>query len=223
MRKCEWRWNVSDALELVILDNDNDKSCIIIDLCEHLSQRYVWNVSLRCCVILLTYLLTYIPGLDTCIIYRDDFIKLKHILCYWPLVRGIHRSPANSLHKGQWRRALIFFLICSWTNGWANHQDDCDLRHYRAHYDVTVMYIFVRVALIINQHWFSQCHGIVEKFILESFMWMGPSDLYYRRLWNRIGVMLCKNRHKLTLLEQLGLFHGPWCHIIWNVKHTELQ
>ena len=29
---------------------------------------------------------------------------------YWTFVRGIHRSPMNSPHKGQWRVALMFFL-----------------------------------------------------------------------------------------------------------------
>ena len=58
---------------------------------------------------------------------------------YWPFVRGPHRSPANSPHKGQWRGALMFSLICAWTNGWANNQDAGDLRRHRAHYDVTVM------------------------------------------------------------------------------------
>ena len=29
-------------------------------------------------------------------------------------VRGIHRSLANSPHKGQWRGALMFSLICAW-------------------------------------------------------------------------------------------------------------
>ena len=28
----------------------------------------------------------------------------------WPFVRGIHRSPVNSPHKGQWRGALMFFF-----------------------------------------------------------------------------------------------------------------
>ena len=37
----------------------------------------------------------------------------KHFPRYWPFVRGIHRSLVNSLHKGQWRRALIFSLICA--------------------------------------------------------------------------------------------------------------
>ena len=26
-------------------------------------------------------------------------------------------------HKGQWRGALIFCLICAWTNGWVNYQN----------------------------------------------------------------------------------------------------
>ena len=32
---------------------------------------------------------------------HDDVIKWKHFLCYWPFVRGIHRSPMNSPLKGQ--------------------------------------------------------------------------------------------------------------------------
>ena len=52
------------------------------------------------------------------ICYHDDVIKWKHFPRYWPLVRGIHRSPVNSPHKGQWRRALMFSLICVWINAW---------------------------------------------------------------------------------------------------------
>ena len=43
-------------------------------------------------------------------------------------MRGIHRSPVNSPHKGQWRGALIFSLICVWTNGWVNNREAGDLR-----------------------------------------------------------------------------------------------
>ena len=53
---------------------------------------------------------------------------------------GIHRSPVNSPHKGQWRGALMFSLICVWINGWINNREAGDLRRYRAHYDVIVMY-----------------------------------------------------------------------------------
>ena len=41
-------------------------------------------------------------------ISHDDIIKWKHFPCYWPFVQGIHRPPVNSLHKGQWCRALMF-------------------------------------------------------------------------------------------------------------------
>ena len=71
--------------------------------------------------------------------YHDDVIKWKHFPRYWPFVRGIHRSPVNSPHKGQWRRALMFSLICVWIQGWINNREAGDLRRYRAHYDVTVM------------------------------------------------------------------------------------
>ena len=70
---------------------------------------------------------------------HDDVIKWKHFPRYWPFVRGIHRSPVNSPHKGQWRGALIFTLICVWINGWVNNREAVDLRRYRTHYDVTVM------------------------------------------------------------------------------------
>ena len=62
---------------------------------------------------------------------------------YWPFVRGIHRSPVNSPHKGQWRGALMFSLICVWINGWVKNGEAGDLRRYRAHYDVTVMSLYM--------------------------------------------------------------------------------
>ena len=71
--------------------------------------------------------------------FHDDVIKWKHFLRYWPFVWGIHRSTANSPHKGQWRGALIFSLICVWINGWVNNREAGDLRRHRAHYDVIVM------------------------------------------------------------------------------------
>ena len=81
------------------------------------------------------------PCFSTIQPYHDDVIKWKHFPRYWPFVRGIHRSPVNSPHKGQWRGALMFSLICAGINGWVNTREAGDLRRYRGHYDVTVMYI----------------------------------------------------------------------------------
>ena len=66
-------------------------------------------------------------------------MKWKHFPRYWPLVRGFHRSPANSPHKGQWRRALMFPLIYALVYGWVNNREAGDLRCHCAHYDDTVM------------------------------------------------------------------------------------
>ena len=68
---------------------------------------------------------------------NDDVTKWKHFPRYWPFVRGIHRSPVNSPHKGQ--EALMFSLICARINGWVNNREAGDLRRHRAHYDVIVM------------------------------------------------------------------------------------
>ena len=72
-------------------------------------------------------------------IYDDDIIKWKYFPRHWPFVRGIHRSPVNSPHNGQWCGALMFSLICAWINNWVNNHEAGDLRCHRAHYDVIVM------------------------------------------------------------------------------------
>ena len=70
---------------------------------------------------------------------HDDVIKWKHFRGYWSIVRGIRRSSVNSPHKGHWRVALMFTLICARISGWVNSCEAGDLRRRRAHYDVTVM------------------------------------------------------------------------------------
>ena len=71
----------------------------------------------------------------------DRNIDKLHFPRYWPFVWGIHRSSLNSPHKGQWRGALIFSLICAWINGWVNNREAGDFRRNRTHYDVNVMWV----------------------------------------------------------------------------------
>ena len=70
--------------------------------------------------------------------------QIIFFLCYWPLVRGIRRSPRNSPHKGQWLGALMFSLIYAWTSVWVNNGDAGDLRRHRCHFDVTVTVYLLR-------------------------------------------------------------------------------
>ena len=75
---------------------------------------------------------------------HNDVNKWKLFPRYWPFVRGIHRSPVNSPHKGQWRGDLMFSLIYFRINVWINNREAGDLRRHRAHYGATVM---------LNQAW----------------------------------------------------------------------
>ena len=94
---------------------------------------------------------------------HDEVIEWKHFPRYWPFVWGIHRSPENSPHKGQWRGALMLSLICARANSWANNGDADGLRRHRAHYDVIVMMLTI-VSIAIHQ-W--QC--ISDCFVFYAF------------------------------------------------------
>ena len=52
---------------------------------------------------------------------------------------GFRRHRWIPRTQGQWLGALMFSLIYTWINGWANNGEAADLRRHRAHYDVTVM------------------------------------------------------------------------------------
>ena len=75
-------------------------------------------------------------GESNSLVFRETW---KNFPRYWPFVRGIDQLPVNSDHKGQWRGALMFSLICAWTTGWVYNRDTGDLRRHSVHYDVTVM------------------------------------------------------------------------------------
>ena len=55
------------------------------------------------------------------------------------LCAGNSSVPVNSPHKGQWRGALMFSLVCARMNDWVNNREAGDLRRHRGHYDVSVM------------------------------------------------------------------------------------
>ena len=50
-------------------------------------------------------------------------------------------SPVTGEFPVQSQWALMFSLICAWTNGWVNNREVGDMRRHRTHYDVTVMII----------------------------------------------------------------------------------
>ena len=69
-------------------------------------------------------------------------------------LRGIHRSPVNSPHKGQWRGAFVFLLICVGINDWINNLEAGDLRRHLGHYDVNVMFICPYLGIVFAKSFF---------------------------------------------------------------------
>ena len=72
---------------------------------------------------------------------------------YWHFVRRIPRPLVNSPHKGQWRGALMFSLICAWINGWVNNGEAGNLRRHRAHYGVIVMRVWQQGHFMVPSQW----------------------------------------------------------------------
>ena len=121
---------------------------------------------------------------------HDDFIKWKHFTCYWPIVWGIHWSLVNSPHKGQWRGALMFSLICTWINAGVNNREAGDLRRHSAHYDDIGMAedeIFCRdLSVDVPSQWETTLHCNVISYWLGAYTkWsLTPAELgQWRGCW----------------------------------------
>ena len=128
--------------------------------------------------------------LINCVWHHDNVIQWKHFPRYWPFVQGIHRSPVNSPHKGQWRGALMFSLICVWIN----NREAGDLRCYRAHYDVIVM-------MSGGSGWDEPCH-----------YWFSICTLWQR------GYVQLGNVHPANSINQ-NRSSGMWPYIMLLYSH----
>ena len=125
---------------------------------------------------------------------HDDVIKFPR---YWPFVRGIHRSPVDSPHKGQWRGALMFSLICARINSWVNNGEAGDLRRHRGHYDVIVMRFLLGAAKIQNcciafrvlvDIWFCTHTKIESDFhFVEIYLCTHVGEICIIVIWDYIG------------------------------------
>ena len=139
--------------------------------------------------------------------WHDDVIKWKHFPRYWPFVRKIHRSLLNSTHKGQWRGALMFSIICAWTNGWVNNLEAGDSRHHRAHYDVTVMdtrsyktfrpltpnvmfFKLPRTIFLPSLSWQHISHGAHQSSLIGDWKFVFHTNK--NELWHEIAYNFCK-------------------------------
>ena len=155
---------------------------------------------------------------------HDDVIKWKHFPRYWPFVRGIHRWPVNSPHKGQWRRALMFSLIFVWINDSVNTREAGDLRHHRAYYDVTVMNISPGCFYLRMKICFSTFNYNLQQLpphCRNSAFWHGLKNHEYLPLMS--CKLSCKTTQKGHLCEKVLsklnywlIFHTRCCLVTWS-------
>ena len=117
-------------------------------------------------------------------------------------------SPVNSPHKGQWRGALMFSLICAWINGWVNNREAVDLRRYRAHYDVTVMFWYTQSELLfINR----PKHNLHDSFC--SVLWIDQISFHFRAIiyFHFCDFQMCTR----SSIDMIGIVELIWQAPIW--------
>ena len=109
-------------------------------------------------------------GTENCCYEDTNFAWWRHQIetfsALLSLCGGIHRWPVKSPHKGQWRGALMFSLICDWINGWVNNREDRDLRRHHAHYGVIVM--VATVGVITAFRFLCVCNNQLCRLLLQQ-------------------------------------------------------
>ena len=137
---------------------------------------------------------------------HDDVIKWKHFRRYWPFLRGIHRSPVNSPHKGQWRGVCCFFDLCLEKNGWwctdLANTNRSHLGHYRWREDVVFLMKFSSLFFYWKlSKWRSWRDGVIA--LCRCSRYASRVVFYY------CGIL---RKHDVSTLQQLlQVLHGRLC------------
>ena len=91
--------------------------------------------------------------------------------------------------------AGLLFLLCAWTNCWANNRDGGDFRRHHAHYDVTLM---IFNALSTHRFWmqFQKCNfqSCFTVWYLQRLRQCSQMNVTGRHWWevnNSVQVMAC--------------------------------
>ena len=100
----KWNHDIQMCYYAIIIDEPVFENRTPFVECKYINNKY--PLPNKCCLYSMSMYQKWIPNI------HDDVIKWKHFPRHWPFVRGIHRSPGTSSHKGQWRGALMFSLIC---------------------------------------------------------------------------------------------------------------
>ena len=109
--------------------------------------------------------------------------------------------PAQRPVRWSFAVFCLLFLICVCINGWVNNRKAGDLRHYRAHYDVTV--IFMRFL------WsFSSTFKVIPKSTSQTYQHQTRTKLNKARtMYIPHGMYFVLSYHTFTLLVNGQALH----------------
>ena len=120
---------------------------------------------------------------------HGDVIKWKYFPRYWPFVRGIHRSPVNSPHKGQWHGALMFSLICALSKQSKHRWFVTPSRPFWRHCNVIYLIVFgihYSVKSTESRNWYNDKSSFYEKYGHHNTKCATVSDfvLHIGHIWD---------------------------------------
>ena len=144
---------------------------------------------------------------------HDDVIKWKHFLRYWSFVRGIHRLPVNSPHKGQWCGTLMFSLICAWINGW--------VKQSRGWWFETPSRALWRHCncVSVNLYFQAHMHNRVTYCIFQEIS-VNALQLSRRLVWTNSKVFIASRTIMLYHNDTWTCCLGQWSSASWNMMWT---
>ena len=118
-------------------------------------------------------------------------------------VTGSLCGESTGPHKDLWRGALMFSLICAWTNGWTDNQNACDLRRHCAHYDVTQLkpsrtkFVVTLVKIcrkLTRPHWRWHSYAATDKVSIGALYLVSIGLVYYMALVQLYRILVQINR-----------------------------
>ena len=163
-----------------------------------------------------------------------EFFYQIYLRCFCKYLLRPSPVSGESPHKGQWRGALMFSLICASINGWVNNADACNLTRHRAHYDGTVRINWESLGFyskISSNSWGCQrsecCNNITNEYIIKRNVHL--YGVYLNAKWliniSSIGsphqVLHAHSCHVLLLLLEQNIW---WQHVtdecyVMNITH----
>ena len=138
------------------------------------NKGLVWN---KCSEKILLWILNFVVLPRSWWRHQMETFSASLALC-----AGNSPGPVNSPHKGQWRGALMFSLICVWINGWVNNREAGDLKRHRGPYDVIVMWNTTE-----------QCYEIYLMHIYVALLCFVATRIYDYGSDDKAGIMTRTN------------------------------